>query len=336
MSPRNDTNPSANRDFTTENSKKVNRTTFSSMLLSSRRNYDFNGRTAALIVLNYPITKSKLSSTAKKTVDNKTNSNAYVNINPIFDCLWKISSVRIAADGGANRLYTYCKDYIPDQICGDLDSMKQSVRTYYEVQHNVPIENDLCQSVNDLDKALQAIDCFGKYTGKNRNTIIDSYGQLNSSAPRNYTVIVYGAFGGRFDQEMANFAGLYKWASKFDHQMYLYSDEACAFLIPSNTICDITLPFYGCASKKKRFNAEIDPDDNTIIFVGEGPTCGLIPLGCRCDSITTKGLKWDLNGTTPLEFGGIVSSSNEISETHVQIISSHPIVFTAEICIYAQ
>ena len=66
-------------------------------------------------------------------------------------------------------------------------------------------------------------------------------------------------------------------------------------------------------------------------IVGEGPTCGLIPIGCRVDSIKTSGLKWDLDGNMPLEFGGLVSSSNRIMEPVLTVESSQPVVFTAEI-----
>ena len=77
---------------------------------------------------------------------------------------------------------------------------------------------------------------------------------------------------------------------------------------------------------------EVD-DNNSKIIIGEGPTCGLIPLGCRCESITTTGLKWDLDGTTPLCFGGVVSSSNRMMKSRVELVSSHPIIFTAEIIV---
>lgn len=66
-------------------------------------------------------------------------------------------------------------------------------------------------------------------------------------------------------------------------------------------------------------------------MVAEGPTCGLIPVGCRCDSIVTSGLKWDSDGSMPMEFGGLVSSSNRIMEKVVTVKASHPIVFTAEL-----
>mmetsp|Transcript_33468 Transcript_33468/g.37564 ORF Transcript_33468/g.37564 Transcript_33468/m.37564 type:complete len:355 (+) Transcript_33468:87-1151(+) len=265
-----------------------------------------------LIILNYPIPK----------------------LSPLFDHLWNSSTIRIAADGGANRLYDYTKElgleYIPNRIRGDLDSLKPTVRSYYEDQHNVIIEQDPCQDTNDLDKALQI--CCSSNNGND-----------NNDNGNDRCVIIYGAFGGRFDQEMASFAALYKWAPKINYQLYLYSDETCAFLIPANIKCEIRLPYYNDThnfeEKDKKVDDENDndddddDDDDIAKMVGEGPTCGLIPLGCRCESITTSGLMWDLDGTTPLVFGGLVSSSNRIMEPVVKVSSSHPIIFTAEILV---
>jgi len=200
-------------------------------------------------------------------------------------------------------LWEYSKELIPDRIRGDLDSLDPSVRAYYESQ-GVSVEQDFCQDTNDLDKALQIL----VSDDKDSSNTVDR-------------VIIYGAFGGRFDQEMASFAALYKWAPYFNGQLYLYSDETCAFLIPANKDCEIRLPFYGTTH-----NVEEQERD-----IGEGPTCGLIPLGCRCESIVTSGLKWDLDGTMPLEFGGLVSSSNHIMEPTVKVFASHPLIFTAEL-----
>jgi len=248
---------------------------FSSSLLKDNDDVEIDAKGTALIVLNYPIP----------------------NQSPLLDHLWKTSGTRIAADGGANRLYQYSKDLIPDRIRGDLDSLSPSVRSFYENQQ-VSVEQDFCQDTNDLDKALQVL------VQEDDSTTVDR-------------VIIYGAFGGRFDQEMASFAALYKWAKFFGGQLYLYSDETCAFLIPANTECEIRLPFYDDCHQSQP--------------LGEGPTCGLIPLGCRCESIVTSGLKWDLDGSMPLEFGGLVSSSNRVMESSVKVVSSHPIVFTAEL-----
>ena len=289
-----------------------------------------------LIILNYPIPE----------------------LSPIFHHIWESSTIRIAADGGANRLYDYSKSmsksksgrsskeeenenekeeedlYIPNRIRGDLDSLKPNVRSYYENHptHNVIIEKDACQDTNDLDKALQVVCCSDDDDddndddptttgddGHSRHRPVDSYSRR---------VIIYGAFGGRFDQEMASFAALYKWSSKFNYQLYLYSDETCAFLIPANIHCHIRLPYHENNNNNNNNNNNFEEEN----MFGEGPTCGLIPLGCRCESIITSGLKWDLDGTIPLEFGGLVSSSNHIMEPIVKIFASHPIIFTAEIC----
>jgi len=211
-----------------------------------------------------------------------------------FQSLWKLAVHRICADGGANRLYHATHpstDYIPDIIRGDLDSLLPHVSEYYQLEHNTSVEKDPCQNSNDLDKALQVCQDYER-------------------------VIIYGAFGGRFYQEMGCIQALYKWAPTFDHQLFLYNEETCAFLIPANEKCHIELPCY---------------DDTLPKVIGEGPTVGLIPIGCKCDSVVTKGLKWDLDGNMPLEFGQLVSSSNRAMKPTLEITSSHPFIFTAEL-----
>lgn len=211
-----------------------------------------------------------------------------------FQTLWNLCSLRICADGGANRLYdaTYpSTDYIPDKIVGDLDSLLPGVRSYFEA-HKAEVTRDKCQDTNDLDKALKRCEGFDR-------------------------VFIYGAYGGRFDQEMASFHTLYKWASTFKNQIYLYNEENCSFLIPANVKTEINMPYY---------NDNVASDG-----FGEGPTCGLIPLGMECESITTTGLKWNLDGDTPLNFSNFISSSNRMMEPTVTVESSQPIVFTAEI-----
>ena len=79
-----------------------------------------NKRCTVLIILNQPICT-------------KNNS--------IFNRLWNMSSIRVCADGGANRLFdlsldqTNNKKLIPDLIVGDLDSLRDDVkvRGYYSV-----------------------------------------------------------------------------------------------------------------------------------------------------------------------------------------------------------
>jgi thiamine pyrophosphokinase len=276
---------------------------FTSPLLDNNNNGSKKPRTA-LIILNSPIARPP---------------------SPLFEELWKGSDIRICADGGANRLYDATmlqntnqesplslssQSYIPDRIKGDLDSLLPHVRDYYDQFSTCRIEKDPCQDTNDLDKSLQILMMIQDDDGDTSTTSTTSVVVVDR-------VIVYGAFGGRFDQEMASFQALYKWGPKFGYQIFLYNDETCAFLLPPKARCEIRMPYYN--------------DKHLITMMGEGPTCGLIPLSCKCDSITTSGLQWDLDGTIPLEFGGLVSSSNRIMEPVVTVEASHPVIFTAEI-----
>ena len=63
----------------------------------------------------------------------------------------------------------------------------------------------------------------------------------------------------------------------------------------------------------------------------EDGTCGLLPLGGRCEGVVTTGLKWDLDGTTPLELGGVVSSSNRVVSSTVTVQTSTPLLWTTSL-----
>ena len=63
-------------------------------------------------------------------------------------------------------------------------------------------------------------------------------------------------------------------------------------------------------------------------------TCptGLLPVGGRCDSVSTTGLRWDLDEQA-MEFGGLVSSSNELlrgkgGAMQVDVATSDPLLWT--------
>ncbi len=61
-----------------------------------------------------------------------------------------------------------------------------------------------------------------------------------------------------------------------------------------------------------------------------GPHCGLIPFGRDGARITTQGLRWDMDGMQT-EFGGLVSTSNQIATDLVKVQTSHPVVWTTEL-----
>lgn len=273
----------------------------------------FDPSTTAMIVLNSPIRRPP---------------------SPLFEKLWAASSMKICADGGANRLYhatttttgtTAKKEdmdtstrppqqrrddegagptvyYRPDLITGDLDSLHPQTREYYEQRLGVQIVRQYDQNYNDLDKSIRSI-------------------------PKHYrTCLVYGAFGGRMDQEMAAVQALFTYLDTIP-QIWLFDDQNAAILLGPGEEHHIYCPNYRDAADA----TELAPGQGYERRVlGEGPTCGLIPIGEPCQSVTTRGLQWNLHGD-PLAFGRLVSTSNRIVERCVTVQCSHPLLFTVEV-----
>jgi len=214
--------------------------------------------------------------------------------------LWRSTSLRVCADGGANRLYDLARDLVPDAIVGDLDSVRSEVRSFYEEEKGVLISRVGEQDHNDLDKAIGFV-----------RREWDSRGRHIS---------ILGAFGGRFDQEMATFDAAFRWSVDWPDVAYrMYSDDNVAALLTPNV----------------RHTLRFRPDL-------EGPSCGLIPIGRKCERVTTTGLKWNLDDD-PLEFGKLISSSNQLKDTDdddddaakedriVEVTTSDPLIWTASL-----
>ena len=92
-------------------------------------------------------------------------------------------------------------------------------------------------------------------------------------------------------------------------------------------------PNFDDAGDEQKKDSAAGEDTAQRFGLGDGPTCGLIPLGCACDHITTTGLKWNLKDDS-MTFGGLVSTSNRIVSDKVVVdlsASSQPLLFTAEI-----
>jgi len=216
-------------------------------------------------------------------------NNPLFKLCPLFESLWERCEYHVCADGGANRLYQADPNYIPHVICGDLDSLKDNVKHYY-VSRGAVLKKDVNQDYNDLDKSLCAVQKKG-YT----------------------RCIVFGAFGGRFDQEMGCLQALYVWKDRME-EIWLYDGSTCAILLAPHVLHEIQVVHHG----------------HDATSLGEGPTCGLVPLGEPCKSLTTTGFQWNLSNQ-PSTFGGLVSTSNRLIDPKVTVVCSHPIIFTAEV-----
>ncbi|KAL7443496.1 hypothetical protein ACHAXH_007711 [Discostella pseudostelligera] len=274
---------------------------------------------SALIILNTPIHKSPSIGNNDAPIQCKQNS----ALSGVIGALWKKSTYRVCADGGANRLYEATVlptnqrdddddnngDYLPDLITGDLDSLYPHVYEYYKSK-GVEIIRVEDQDFHDFDKSLMAIE---KWIGQKR---------VHQSR-----VFIYGGFGGRFDQEMAVINALCVWGKKKTFRqttLAVYDEQTCAFLLsalPTTNHIRIRYPGNGLEKTPQPCG------------VGEGPTCGLIPILGRCEKVFTTGLQWNLNGDVPIEFGGLVSSSNRAIDDVVVIETSTPMLFTAEMIV---
>lgn len=210
---------------------------------------------------------------------NKSSDTALIVCNTptgaLLETLWTNCGITVCADGACDRLSEYFStrldEFVPDWICGDLDSVKKSTLEYFS-SHRSRIQHVADQDTNDLHKCVLLVESLG-YT----------------------SVIVYGAFGGRMDQEMGNI------------------NVACMF--PSVTLVS-----------EENIATVLQAGTTTLEIGIEGPYCGLIPLTFTPD-IHTTGLKYNLTGQS-MVFGGLVSSSNEIASKTVTISSPNPILWT--------
>lgn len=231
----------------------------------------------------------------------------------LFDFLWQQSALRLCADGAANRLHDSTTEprrgaMLPDVITGDLDSLRADVASYYSAR-GVPIEVDPNQDTHDFQKCLRWLQ-RRQETG--HGELSDRPGPDGAAGPRSlgdstspFAVVAYGAFGGRLDQQMANLDMVYTYDCF--RPFYLVSEQSLAFLL--------------------RPGAHVIECNRHA----EDGTCGLIPLGGRCDHVRTTGLKWDLDGRRALEFGSLISSSNQIINDRVTVETDSPLLWTADL-----
>ncbi|KAJ1566747.1 hypothetical protein HK096_000496, partial [Nowakowskiella sp. JEL0078] len=153
---------------------------------------DAAGNSRALVILNQPICSLTL-----------------------FKKIWDSVSVRICADGGANRLFDSFesdeerKEFLPDYIHGDLDSVRPAVKDWYE-SHNVNVSKSFCQDSTDFQKCLKILQ---ELEGDNGT----------------FDVIAYGALGGRLDQSMSSIHLLH--CLGHERKLILASVDSFAFLL---------------------------------------------------------------------------------------------------------
>ncbi|GAA6018118.1 hypothetical protein JCM11491_003324 [Sporobolomyces phaffii] len=253
-------------------------------------------RDTALIILNTPLPPQSL-----------------------FRTLWQTARIRYCADGGANRLYDRfvkgkaraeaaddstvqdsCEDdWLPDLVLGDLDSLRDDVRRYYESK-GVEVRHDPDEFSTDLGKNVAQLSKYEEETSFRRD---GGGGQLQ--------LVVIGGLSGRLDQTIHTLHALIELAEKAGReQVWAIGKESAA-----------------CILSKGTHHLKVD-------LASFGKTCGILPLGSSQAHVTTTGLEWDLGPTSymyPTSLAEAVSTSNHLVQEDVTIETDVTVVWTMEV-----
>ncbi|KAF9271929.1 thiamine pyrophosphokinase Thi80 [Linnemannia elongata] len=237
----------------------------------------------------------------------------------LFNNVWQNATYRFCADGGANRLYDLLKTdeersrFLPDYIRGDLDSLRDSVKNYYQSK-GVPVEGVDDEYSTDFMKCVELVRARDPSPSSSLTTEGSTASAITSQAPdhkaleerraSNLGIIALGGTGGRFDQSMSSI-----------HHLYILNQERQATLVSDESIVVVL----GAGTHDITCNLDI-----------EGPTCGIIPVGSTEAILTTTGLKWDIEDWKT-SFGTQISTSNALAESKVTIKTNAPVVWTTEL-----
>lgn len=214
--------------------------------------------------------------------------------------LWKHAKLRVCADGGANRLHDEMPQFFPQK-----DPLE--IRRSYKPDVVKGDMDSIRREVLDFYSKLgcNVIDESHDQDTTDLHKCISHICDLTPESEKpNLCILVTGALGGRFDHEAGNINVLYCFS---DVRIILLSDDCLIQLLP------IT----------HRHKIHIQ---SSVV----GPHCGLIPVGMPSCHSTTSGLKWNLTNTE-MKFGGLVSTSNMITEDTVTVQSDSDLLWTVSI-----
>lgn len=240
--------------------------------------------------------------------------------------LWKSSRLCICADGGANRLYDYFtndeerKQFIPQFIVGDCDSLRDKTEIYYQEKGTVIIKQ-ATQYSTDYMKAIDLIKLYF-YSDNLRSKLYelprDSYDGLSvlvddlsvdSQKGPKIKVHILGAVGGRFDQTIHSFNQLYRMKSSDPFLQQIFITETDFIFLLSKGINYITYPGKSSFSNSKT------------------PICGLLPIGTSTTRLTTFGLKYDIENWESSMKTQVSSSNALCGTTGVVVLTTDDICF---------
>jgi thiamine pyrophosphokinase len=212
--------------------------------------------------------------------------------------IWQNAWTRIAADGAANVLFKAAQqdpafDCL-DAIIGDLDSITDEVRQYYQQNaYGTQVVYEPNQYSTDFSKAV----CY----------VYD----LPADSTEPVDMIVIGGLGGRADQAMSQLHHLclYQGDPTYSEgRMFLFSGDSLTFVL-----------------NQGHHKIQVREEDGDDVF---DKYVGIIPINGAA-IITTKGLEWDVTDWET-EFGQRLSTSNHVlPETKVvEVQTDKTVLFT--------
>eukprot|EP01028_Stygiella_incarcerata_P007398 TRINITY_DN306_c0_g1_i1.p1 TRINITY_DN306_c0_g1~~TRINITY_DN306_c0_g1_i1.p1 ORF type:complete len:325 (-),score=82.91 TRINITY_DN306_c0_g1_i1:56-1030(-) len=176
----------------------------------------------------------------------------------------------VCADGGANRLRQLFPSVTPSCVIGDFDSITGRVMADY-CNRGVEVRLADSEEASDMEKAIDFL----------------SEGGAEHGVDKRRPVLLFGSLGGRLDHELAQISVLHR-KDLLSKPIYLIGEfSGCCVLEGGDDIIHSIQP-------------------NPLIESGE---IGFIPVGGRCDSVSTTGFLYNLH-QEPLEVGKRISSSN--------------------------
>jgi len=214
--------------------------------------------------------------------------------------LHRLSSYSIMADGAANYFHDNfsgrgLSEIFPDAIVGDLDSIREEVADYYK-DRGVNVQRCFSQDDSDLEKCL--------------NHLMDYVDENPFQDDFSYKIVITGGMGGRMDHTLNNIHIVHKFAEKYGTVHYNLS----VLLVDDDSVGTCILPGTTQYTKAKDFEKE--------------KGCGIFPMIGQAANIKTKGLRWNLDETSPpLNFKKFISSSNEFAEEMIEFETDEILFF---------
>ncbi|KEG01858.1 thiamine pyrophosphokinase, putative [Plasmodium vinckei vinckei] len=240
------------------------------------------------------------------------------------------SDILICADGGANRLYNLYKDIDrlekTNNINNDQNEIEDKLSNLFNktIKRDQEFKNEISQvekknNFKYYPKILPDLICgdfdsininaynfykknnvlFEKCADQNNTDLDKCIDKIKNHVKKNDKIFILGATGNRFDQTCANISSLYK--NPLKNNLYLIGENNFLFLL-----------------KEGKHIINVNPN----VFE---KTCALLPIGNKC-KIKTEGLKYNLNYEY-LSFDKLISSSNEITQTSIEISTDFPVLY---------